>query len=104
MEKIENLFVDIVKEDSNPALGCTEPVAVAYAGAVSGKYITGKIKSIDVITSKSIFKNGKSVYIPKTNSRGLDLAAALGVVAGNPKDEFMIIKNMDESKIDLAKK
>ncbi|WFA08635.1 L-serine ammonia-lyase, iron-sulfur-dependent, subunit alpha [Tissierella sp. Yu-01] len=103
MEKVKNLFVDIVKEDSNPALGCTEPVAVAFAGAFGSKYITGNIESIRVVTSKSIFKNGKSVIIPKTNSRGLDLAAALGVVAGDPKDEFMIIKNMDESKINHAK-
>ncbi len=103
MEKVKNIFIDIVKEDSNPALGCTEPVAVAYAGAVAGKYITGNIVSINVVTSKSIFKNGKSVYIPKTNSRGLDLAAVLGVVAGDPKDEFMIIKNMDETKINHAK-
>lgn len=103
MEKTKNLYVDIVKQDSNPALGCTEPVAVAYAGAFGAKYITGNIKNIEVVTSKSIFKNGKSVIIPKTsNSRGLDLAAALGVVAGNPEDEFMIIKNMDESKIKHA--
>ena len=103
MGKVKNLFVDIVKEDSNPALGCTEPVAVAYAGAVAGEHISGNILSIKVVTSKSIYKNGKSVYIPKTNSRGLDLAAALGVVAGDPKDEFMILKNIDDTKITHAK-
>lgn len=102
MEKLHRLLIDIVKEDSNPALGCTEPVAVAYAGAFARPYITGEIKEIQVITSKSIYKNGKSVFIPKTNSRGLDLAAALGVIGGNPKDEFMIIKNMDESCISDA--
>ena len=103
MEKTKNLFIDIVKEDSNPALGCTEPVAVAYAGAFGGKYISGNIKSVEVVTSKSIFKNGKSVIIPKTESRGLDLAAALGLVGGNVDDGFMIIKNLDESKVSHAK-
>ncbi|MDD2447900.1 MAG: L-serine ammonia-lyase, iron-sulfur-dependent, subunit alpha [Tissierellia bacterium] len=103
MEKTKNLFIDIVKEDSNPALGCTEPVAVAFASATAAQYITGNILNIKVVTSKSIYKNGKSVFIPKTNSRGLDLATALGVVAGDPKDEFMVLKNIDDSKIAHAK-
>ena len=103
MGKTKNLFIDIVKEDSNPALGCTEPVAVAFASATAAQYITGNILNIKVVTSKSIYKNGKSVFIPKTNSRGLDLATALGVVAGDPKDEFMVLKNIDDSKIAHAK-
>lgn len=104
MEKSLDMFVNIVKEDSNPALGCTEPVAVAYAGAFAAKYMTGNISRVKVITSKSIYKNGKAVIIPKTGkSRGLDLALALGIVAGNPEDEFMIIKNMDDRKIGHAK-
>lgn len=103
MDKLEKMLIEIVKEDSNPALGCTEPVAVAYASAFANKYVTGTIKNINVITSKSIFKNGKSVVIPKTNGRGLHLAAALGVVGGNPDDNFMVLKNIDDEKIIFAK-
>jgi len=103
MDKLEKMLVEIVKEDSNPALGCTEPVAVAYASAFANKYVTGTIKNIHVITSKSIFKNGKSVIIPKTNGKGLDLAAALGVVGGNSDDNFMVLKNLDDSKVKIAK-
>lgn len=104
MREIEKLLIDIVKEDSNPALGCTEPVAVAFASAFAKKYATGKIKNIKVTTSKSIFKNGKSVIIPKANGRGLDLAAALGVVGGNPDDGFMVLNDIDEEEIESAKK
>lgn len=104
MNNLEKMLVEIVKEDSNPALGCTEPVAVAYASAFANKYTTGAIKNIKVITSKSIFKNGKSVIIPKTNSRGLDLAAALGVLGGNPDDGFMVLKHIDHEIIEAAKK
>lgn len=104
MNNIEKMLVEIVKEDSNPALGCTEPVAVAYASAFANKYVTGIIKYIKVTTSKSIFKNGKSVIIPKTNSRGLDLAAALGVLGGNANDGFMVLKDIDNEIVKAAKK
>jgi len=103
MDKLEKMLIDIVNEDCNPALGCTEPVAVAYASAFAQKYVTGNIENIHVVTSKSIFKNGKSVIIPKANGRGLDLAAALGVVGGNTDDNYMVLKNIDDIKIKEAK-
>lgn len=103
MKDIEELLIDIVKEDSSPALGCTEPVAVAFASAFAKKYTTGAIKDVRVTTSKSIFKNGKSVMIPKANGRGLDLAAALGVVGGNADYGFMVLKDVDEDEIENAK-
>jgi L-cysteine desulfidase len=86
-EMIKDLL-EMVKQDTVPALGCTEPVAVAYAGAVAKKYLTGTIDSIEIRVSKNIFKNGKSVIIPNTNEWGLDLAGALGVIGGNSDDGF----------------
>lgn len=95
-------LLEMVKQDTVPALGCTEPVAVAYAGAVAKKYLTGTIDSIEIRVSKNIFKNGKSVIIPNTNEWGLDLAGALGVIGGNSDDGFMVLRNMDNNIIECA--
>ncbi len=103
MSDIEDLLVDIVREDSKPALGCTEPAAVAFAGAFAKKYITGKIENIRVITSKNIFKNGKSVIIPRAGGKGLDLAAALGVTGGYADDGLMVLKHINKQDIQSAK-
>ncbi len=100
-EMIKDLL-EMVKQDTVPALGCTEPVAVAYAGAVAKKYLTGTIDSIEIRVSKNIFKNGKSVIIPNTNEWGLDLAGALGVIGGNSDDGFMVLRNMDNNIIECA--
>ncbi len=103
MSDIQDLLVDIVREDSKPALGCTEPAAVAFAGAFAKKYITGKIENIRVITSKNIFKNGKSVIIPRAGEKGLDLAAALGVTGGYADDGLMVLKHINKQDIQSAK-
>ena len=94
----------MVKQDAVPALGCTEPVAVAYAGAVSRDYITGTIEDINIKVSKSIYKNGKSVIIPNTDEWGLDLAGALGVLGGDKKDDLMVLRKIDKNTIDVAHK
>lgn len=99
---IINLLLEMVKQDTIPAIGCTEPVAVAYASSAAKKYSEGPIKSISVIVSLSIFKNGKSVIIPNTNEYGLDLAAALGAICGNPDDGLCVFKNVNDEHINMA--
>ena len=82
MSTLEKL-IEVVKQDSEKALGCTEPVAVGYCANVCNSYLGAgeneKIESVEVRTSKNIFKNGKAVYIPVVKETGLDLAAALGI-------------------------
>ena len=95
-------LINMVKQDAVPALGCTEPVAVAYAGAAAREYITGNIEDIDIKVSKNIYKNGKSVIIPNTNEWGLDLAGALGVLGGDKKDELMVLRKIDKETIKVA--
>ncbi len=95
---IEKL-VAVVKEDSSEALGCTEPVAVAFAGNVAGRHIDDKtkIQKIVLLTSKSVYKNGKSVKIPNTGAIGLDLAAAVGVLADQSKEPFLVFSKVDRA-------
>lgn len=97
-------LLDMVREDTVPAIGCTEPVAVAYASSVARKHLDGQIENITVNVSLSIFKNGKSVLIPNTNEYGLNLATALGVICGNPKDGLCIFKNVNQEYIERAHK
>lgn len=100
--KVINDLINMVKQDTVPAIGCTEPVAVAYAGAVSREYLTGNIDNININVSKNIYKNGKSVIIPNTGEWGLNLAGALGVLAGDKEDGLMVLRKIDNSSIDEA--
>lgn len=97
-------LLDIVKKDTTPAIGCTEPVAVGYASAVARKYLEDELESISVNVSLNIFKNGKSVMIPNTEEWGLDLAAVLGAICGKPEDGLCIFKNVNKEYIDKAHK
>lgn len=97
-------LINLVREETKPAVGCTEPVAVAFAAANARKYLEGEINSIDVNVSLNIFKNGKSVYIPNTNEWGLELAAALGAICGNPDNGLCIFNNVNDEYLNVAKK
>lgn len=106
MSTLEKL-IEVVKQDSEKALGCTEPVAVGYCANVCNSYLGAgeneKIESVEVRTSKNIFKNGKAVYIPVVKETGLDLAAALGIFAPTVDDGFMVFDKIDDEVIKKAK-
>lgn len=103
MDKYDfNKIVSLVRADVNPALGCTEPVAVAYAASVAKDHIKSSIDKVEVGVSKNIFKNGKSVKIPNTGRCGLDLAAALGLLAGKSEYNFLVLKDVKEEDIEKS--
>ncbi len=96
-------IVDILKQEIKPALGCTEPIAIALATSKSKSLSKGKIHNLKVLTDKNVFKNAYSVGIPGTNGRkGLALAAALGYVCGNPDYGLECLKDVDEDCIKKA--
>lgn len=97
-------ILNMVKEDTVPALGCTEPVAVAYASSVGKDYLEGTVENIKIYVSKNIYKNGKSVTIPNTKEWGLDLAAALGYIGGESKEGLMVLKNINKTHLQKAHK
>ncbi|MCF6464606.1 L-cysteine desulfidase family protein [Clostridium sp. Cult2] len=101
-DKIIKKLLTIIKDETLPALGCTEPVAVAYASSVANKYLNEEIERLEIKLSKNIFKNGKSVIIPNTKEWGLDLAGVLGIISGNPEDQLMVLKNVNEEHIRKA--
>lgn len=101
-EKKRDYLLNMIKTETVPAVGCTEPVAVAYAAAVAKRHMDSEVEKIIVMTSKNIFKNGKSVMIPGTEEWGLDLAAILGTIKGDPDGGLMVLKDVDEKSVKLA--
>ena len=87
MEKTDLEYQNCVKilhEELLPAMGCTEPIAVAYCACVARDQLRGGVERVRVEASGNIIKNVKSVVVPNTDGlRGIPAAAAAGVVAGD---------------------
>ena len=102
MHKEDQLYKEylaILKEELIPAMGCTEPIALAYA-ASKAKEVLGELPDKVVVeASGSIIKNVKSVIVPNTNQlKGISAAVAAGIVAGNCDRELEVISEVDEQK------
>lgn len=101
MNEISKRLLNCVYQDVKPAVGCTEPVAVAFAGSVCKSYVTGDIKKIILTTSKNIYKNGKSVTVPHTNGKsGLKLAFCLGLLFGNQEKKLLVLSDITNGTLD----
>lgn len=102
-ENIADFLISLVKQDSKPAMGCTEPVAIAYCAYVASREINrGEIQSIDVELSRSIFKNAKAVKIPGTGRSGIDYSTALGVGVDNVESPLLIFEKVDDDLMKQA--
>ncbi|MFQ7355928.1 MAG: serine dehydratase subunit alpha family protein [Coprococcus phoceensis] len=97
-------YVQILKEELVPAMGCTEPIALAYAAA-KAREILGSIPDKVVIeASGSIIKNVKSVIVPNTNHlKGIPAPATAGIIAGRAEKELEVIAQVTESEIEQMK-
>lgn len=92
-----NSYVSVLKAELVPAAGCTEPIAIAFAGA-KAKSVLGRMPDrVDIIVSGNIIKNVKSVIVPNTNGlKGIEAAAAAGIAAGDPERVLEVIADVDE--------
>lgn len=99
----QQIYIDLLRQEVVPALGCTEPTAVSLAVARAREALNSPVKLVFVGVSANIYKNGMGVGIPGTGGRiGLPLAAALGAVAGDSADSLELLKNVDESAVKKA--
>lgn len=96
-------YIDLLKAEVVPALGCTEPIAVALAVARSREVLGEKPQSIELLLSANIFKNAMGVGIPGTGITGLPIAAALGAVYGQSSDCLEVLKGVGEEDVTAAK-
>ena len=96
-------YINILKRELVPAMGCTEPIAVAYCAAKAREVLGEMPNIVDVLASGNIIKNVKSVIIPNSGGmRGISAAAALGILFGKAGKEFEVISEVsDEEKASL---
>ena len=112
----EKEIIDIIKGEVKPALGCTEPIAVALACAKAVEIISDNCPScgaedwrrradfsIDVAVSSNILKNGMGVGIPGTGMVGIPVAAALGAVCGSSALGLEVLKDLRPEDVARAK-
>lgn len=99
----ENYFIQLLTKEIVPALGCTEPIAVALAASKSSETLGGLIDNIEVYVSNNILKNGMGVGIPGTGMVGLNIAAALGCIGGNSEAGLEVLKNINKEHISKSK-
>lgn len=85
-------YVQILKEELVPAMGCTEPIALAYAAAKAREVLGCLPDRVCIEASGSIIKNVKSVIVPNTDHlKGIPAAATAGIIAGKPEKELEVI-------------
>ncbi len=93
-------YIQILKEELRPAMGCTEPIAIAYAAAKARAVLGALPERLLVEVSGNIIKNVKSVVVPHTGGlRGIPAAAAAGAVAGNADAELEVLSRVSEMEI-----
>jgi len=92
----------VLKDEMRPAIGCTEPIAIALASAKAYQAIGGKLEEIRITVSPSFLKS-KSAIIPGTNEAGYAMAAVLGTMAGDSSLELEVLKYVDEESVIKAK-
>lgn len=98
-QKKYNEYLAILKEELVPAMGCTEPIALAYAAAKAREILGSLPERVEVEVSGSIIKNVKSVIVPNTGHlKGIAAAVAAGIVAGEADRELEVISQVDEKK------
>ena len=93
-------YVQILKEELVPAMGCTEPIALAYAAAKAREVLGAVPGEVKVEASGSIIKNVKSVIVPNTNHlKGIPAAATAGIIAGQADKELEVIAEVSDEQI-----
>ena len=97
-------YVQILTEELIPAMGCTEPIAIAYAAAKARDVLGALPTDMTVAVSGNIIKNVKSVVVPHTGGlRGIVSAAAAGAVAGQADRELEVISDVTDNQIEIIK-
>ncbi|OPJ56416.1 L-cysteine desulfidase family protein [Alkalithermobacter paradoxus] len=99
---MKNILLEILKSEVKPAVGCTEPVAVALACSKAKEILDDTIKECSVVVSSNIYKNGMCVGIPGTERIGLKIACSMGLVAGKSSDGLRVLENLTKQEVSAS--
>lgn len=100
-----NLLKEVLKQDVFPALGCTEPIAVAYAASLAGELLGHAITDVEITVDSGVYKNGFAVTIPNTGGEhGNLIAGVLGALVQQPDLKMEILKGASPDLVEQAKK
>lgn len=92
-------YINILKEELRPAMGCTEPIAMAYAAAKARQILGKRPDKVRLFVSGNIIKNVKSVVVPNTGGlHGMAAAVCAGIVAGDADRELQVICDVPQEK------
>lgn len=98
-QELYNAYIRVLQQELVPAMGCTEPIAVAYAAAVAASQLPARAEKVSIVVSSNIIKNVKSVIVPNTGGlHGLEAAAAAGIIAGDPEKKLLVISQVTKAQ------
>ena len=101
---IRERIISLVNKEVVPAIGCTEPVAVALCTAKATEQLGCRPESIEVLLSANILKNAMGVGIPGTGMIGLPIAIALGALIGKSEYQLEVLKDLTPEAVDEGKR
>ncbi|MDL2277518.1 L-serine ammonia-lyase, iron-sulfur-dependent, subunit alpha [Parabacteroides sp. OttesenSCG-928-G07] len=101
-QKTRKQIIDLIHREVVPAIGCTEPVAVALASAKAAEVLGRLPEKIEVFLSANVLKNAMGVGVPGTGMVGLPIAIALGVVVGKSAYGLEVLRDVDEASLKVA--
>ena len=102
-KEVRNEIIDLVNREVVPAVGCTEPMAVALCTARATELLGCKPEEIKVLLSANILKNAMGVGIPGTGMIGLPIAVALGSLIGKSEYQLEVIKDLTPEWLEAGK-
>ena len=93
-------YLAILRAELVPAMGCTEPIAIAYAAALAAQTLGAVPESVDILSSPNIIKNVKSVVVPHTGGlQGIQAAAAAGIISGQADRRLEVLSDITPEQI-----
>lgn len=96
-------IIALLHKEVKPAIGCTEPVAVALAVAKAAELLSSKPENIKVFLSANMLKNAMGVGIPGTGMVGLPIAIAMGAIIGKSEYGLEVLKDITPESIEAGK-
>ena len=97
-------YLEVLREELIPAQGCTEPIAIAFAGALAAKVLGTFPERLTVACSGNMIKNAKSVVVPNSGGqKGIAVAATLGAVGGNPDLQLQVLTPVSPADAERAR-